>query len=42
MFGLGVGDFDFLALEDDELCVDGYMGAWQYVFFIWGEGVGVA
>ena len=42
VFGLGVGDFDFFALEDDELGIDGYLGAWQYVFFIWGEGVGVA
>lgn len=42
VFGLGVGDFDFFALEDDEFGVDRYVGAWQYAFFIRGEGVGVA
>ncbi len=42
VFGLGVGDFDFFALEDDEFSVDGYLGARQYVFFVRGEGVGVA
>ena len=42
VFGLGVGDFDFFALENNKFGVDGYVGAWQYVFFIRGEGVGVA
>ena len=27
VFGLGVGDFDFFALENDEFGVDGYLGA---------------
>ena len=42
VFGLGVGDFDFFSLEDDEFGVDGYVGAWQYVFFVRCEGMGVA
>ena len=42
VFGLGVRDFDFFALEDNKFSVDGYMGAGQYVFFIRGECVGVA
>ena len=42
VFGLGVRDFDFFALEDDEFGVDGYVGAWQDVFFVRGESVGVA
>ena len=42
VFGLGVGDFDFFALENDEFGVDSYLGAFQYEFFVWSEGMGVA
>ena len=41
MFGLGVGDFDFFALENDEFGVYSYLGAFQYVLFVRSEGMGV-
>ena len=41
VFGLGVGDCDFFALENDEFGVDSYLGAFQYVFFVRSEGMGV-
>ena len=40
VFGLGVGDFDFFALENDEFGVDSYLGTFQYVFFVRNEGMG--
>lgn len=41
VFCLGVRDFDFFALKNDEFGVDSYFGSFQYIFFVWSKGMGV-